>query len=89
MSNAVTPEMIRILNSGDQRELRAFLTLYAKPVYDRAMAITGNESDARRVTRRVVSETALLAVKGVAVHLRFIDNSRLDLVCIIRSASLR
>ncbi|OQA74069.1 MAG: hypothetical protein BWY35_00091 [Firmicutes bacterium ADurb.Bin248] len=64
MSNAVTPEMIRLLNSGDQRELRAFLTLYAKPVYDRAMAITGNETDARRVTRRVVSETALLAVKG-------------------------
>ncbi len=64
MSNAVTPEMIRLLNSGDQRELRAFLTLYAKPVYDRAMAITGNETDARRVTRRVISETALLAVKG-------------------------
>ncbi|HWQ58850.1 MAG TPA: hypothetical protein VN540_07485 [Clostridia bacterium] len=64
MSNAVTPEMIKLLNSGDQRELRAFLTLYAKPVYDRAAAITGNETDARRVTRRVISETALLAVKG-------------------------
>lgn len=64
MSNAVTPEMIKLLNNGDQRELRAFLTLYARPVYERAFAITGDDGDAKRVTRRVISETALLAVKG-------------------------
>ncbi len=64
MSNTVTPEMIKILNSGDQRELRAFLTLYARPVYERALTITGDETDARRVTRRVIAQTALLAAKG-------------------------
>lgn len=64
MSNTVTPEMIRLLNSGDPRELRAFLTLYARPVYERAMTITCDEADAKRVTRRVISETALLAAKG-------------------------
>jgi len=64
MSNTVTPEMIRLLNGGDQRELRAFLTLYARPVYERALSITRDEADAKRVTRRVISETALLAAKG-------------------------
>lgn len=64
MPNAVTPEMVKLLNRGDRRELRAFLTLYAKPIYERAIAITGDEIDAKRVTRRVISEAALLAAKG-------------------------
>lgn len=65
MANAVTPEMVKLLNGGDRRELRAFLTLYAKPIYDRALAFTGEEAEAKRVTRRVVAETALLAAKGM------------------------
>lgn len=64
MPNTVTPEMVRLLNGGDRRELRAFLTLYARPVYERALAITCDEIEAKRVTRRVISETAMLAAKG-------------------------
>lgn len=60
----ITPEMIALLNSGDKRELRAFLKLYARPVYERALAITNSEADAIRVTRRVAGEVAVLAVRG-------------------------
>lgn len=64
MSVNVDPRMIKLLNSGDKRELRAFLTLYAKPIYDRAFAITNDEVDAKRVTRRVIAEITMLAAKG-------------------------
>lgn len=60
----ITPEMIALLNTGDKRELRAFLKVYARPVYERALAITGSETDAIRVTRRVAGEVAVLALRG-------------------------
>lgn len=64
MINNISPEMIKLLNSGDKKELHAFLKLYARPIYERALAITGNDADAKRVTRRAITETALLAAKG-------------------------
>ena len=56
--------MIALLNSGNKAELRAFLKLYTRPVYERALAITKNEEDAIRVTRRVTSEVSVLALRG-------------------------
>ena len=64
MANNITPEMIALLNSGNKAELRAFLKLYTRPVYERALAITKNEEDAIRVTRRVTSEVSVLALRG-------------------------
>lgn len=64
MTNNISPEMIKLLNTGDKKELHAFLKLYARPIYERALAITGNDADAKRVTRRAITETALLAAKG-------------------------
>ncbi len=64
MTNNISPEMIKLLNTGDKKELHAFLKLYARPIYERALAITGNDADAKRVTRRTITETALLAAKG-------------------------
>ena len=34
MANNITPEMIALLNSGNKAELRAFLKLYTRPVYE-------------------------------------------------------
>ena len=56
--------MIALLNSGNKAELRAFLKLYTRPVYERALAITKSEEDAIRVTRRVTSEVSVLALRG-------------------------
>lgn len=56
--------MVALLNSGNKAELRAFLKLYTRPVYERALAITKNEADAIRVTRRVTSEISVLALRG-------------------------
>ena len=64
MANNITPEMIALLNSGNKAELRAFLKLYTRPVYERALAITKSEEDAIRVTRRVTSEVSVLALRG-------------------------
>lgn len=64
MANNITPEMVALLNSGNKAELRAFLKLYTRPVYERALAITKNEADAIRVTRRVTSEISVLALRG-------------------------
>lgn len=64
MAGNITPEMVALLNSGNKAELRAFLKLYTRPVYERALAITKNEADAIRVTRRVTSEVSVLALRG-------------------------
>lgn len=64
MADNITPEMIALLNSGNKAELRAFLKLYTRPVYERALAITKSEADAIRVTRRVTSEVSVLALRG-------------------------
>lgn len=64
MDGSITPEMVALLNSGNKAELRAFLKLYTRPVYERALAITKNEADAIRVTRRVTSEVSVLALRG-------------------------
>ncbi len=64
MAEKITPEMIALLNSGNKAELRAFLKLYTRPVYERALAITKSEEDAIRVTRRVTSEVSVLALRG-------------------------
>lgn len=64
MAANITPEMVALLNSGNKAELRAFLKLYTRPVYERALAITKNEADAIRVTRRVTNEVTVLALRG-------------------------
>lgn len=64
MAGNITPEMVALLNSGNKAELKAFLKLYTRPIYERALAITKNESDAIRVTRRVTGEITVLALRG-------------------------
>jgi len=56
--------LIALLNTGDKRELKAFLKLYSKPVYDRALALTGTPESAYEVTRRVIVEVVHLARRG-------------------------
>lgn len=57
-------EMIALLNSGDKRELRAFMQLYSKRIYDRAFDITHDPAEAKDATRRVLAEVASLAARG-------------------------
>jgi hypothetical protein len=57
-------EMIALLNSGDKRELRAFMQLYSKRIYDRAFDITHDPAKAKDATRRVLAEVASLAARG-------------------------
>jgi len=56
--------LIALLNTGDRRELKAFLKLYSKPVYDRSLALTGKPESAYEVTRRVIVEVVHLARRG-------------------------
>ena len=53
-------EMIALLNSGDKRELRAFMQLYSKQIYGRALDITHDAA----ATRRVLAEVAALASRS-------------------------
>ncbi len=57
-------EMIALLNGGDKRELRAFMQLYSKQIYDRAFDITHDAVQAKQATRRVLAEVAALAARG-------------------------
>ena len=57
-------EMIALLNSGDKRELRAFMQLYSKQIYGRALDITHDAAAAKDATRRVLAEVAALASRS-------------------------
>lgn len=57
-------EMIALLNSGDKRELRAFMQLYSRQIYDRALSITHDAAKAKDAARRVLAEVAALAARG-------------------------
>ena len=57
-------EMIALLNSGDKRELRAFMQLYSKKIYERALDITDDEGAAKDAVRKVLSRVAALAQEG-------------------------
>ena len=57
-------EMIALLNGGDKRELRAFMQLYSKQIYGRAVDITHDAVQAKQATRRVLAEVAALAARG-------------------------
>ncbi|MBE5784837.1 MAG: hypothetical protein E7330_03470 [Clostridiales bacterium] len=57
-------EMIALLNSGDKRELRAFMQLYSKKIYDRALDITNDEETAKDAVRKVLQKVAALAGEG-------------------------
>lgn len=57
-------EMIALLNSGDKRELRAFMQLYSKKIYERALDITGNETASKDAVRQVLAKVAALAGEG-------------------------
>lgn len=57
-------EMIALLNSGDKRELRAFMQLYSRQIYDRALSITHDAAKAKDAARRVLAEVAALAAHG-------------------------
>ncbi len=57
-------EMIALLNGGDKRELRAFMQVYSKQIYERALEITHDAPRAKDATRRVLAEVAALAARG-------------------------
>lgn len=57
-------EMIALLNGGDKRELRAFMQLYSRQIYDRALSITHDAAKAKDAARRVLAEVAALAARG-------------------------
>ncbi len=57
-------EMIALLNSGDKRELRAFMQLYSRKIYERALDITNDEDAAKDAVRKVLSKVAALAQQG-------------------------
>lgn len=57
-------EMIALLNSGDKRELRAFMQLYSKKIYERALDITGDEAASKDAVRKVLMKVAALAEEG-------------------------
>lgn len=57
-------ELIDILNGGNKEELKAFLNLYSKPIYERALALRNDKEDARACAKRTMAQIVRLAKQG-------------------------
>ena len=57
-------EMVALLNSGDKRELRAFMQIYSKRIFERAHSVMHDKEKAMAVTRDVLKEVSGLAARG-------------------------
>lgn len=54
-------ELIDILNGGNKEELKAFLNLYSKPIYERALALRNDKEEARACAKRTMAQVVRLA----------------------------
>ncbi|MEG1547471.1 MAG: hypothetical protein RR232_04930 [Clostridia bacterium] len=57
--------MIDRINQGDKQALKDLLTLYTKPIFNRALHSSGNDATAKAVTRATLSDIMQAAERGV------------------------
>lgn len=62
--DSILNELIDMLNGGNKEELKAFLNLYSKPIYERALALKSDREEARACAKRTMAQVVRLAKQG-------------------------